>query len=123
MSISKTWRRIAFATLIVVSSCAAATLAQQLPQISSPMVEHTRPHPRITDPAPEGQREKLEVGTLFVPNGVKKKSPLFIHFHGDQLIPEIAARSAKSVVISVQLGAGSGVYAKAVCRSQNCWAA
>lgn len=77
------------------------------------MVEHTRPHPRLPETAPEGQREALELGTLFVPKGVKKKAPLFMHFHGSPLIPEIAAaRVGKVAVITMQLGTGSGVYGK-----------
>ena len=81
-------------------------------QNPSPMVEHTRPHPRLPDAPPDGQREPLELGTLFVPRGVKKAGPLFIHFHGGPLIPEIAAARNKVAVISIQLGSGSSVYGK-----------
>lgn len=90
---------------------AAAPLAQAQ-QNPSPMVEHTREHPRLPEVAPEGQRETLELGTLFVPKGVKKKATLFMHFHGSTVIPEIAAARAKSAVISMQLGTGSGVYGR-----------
>jgi hypothetical protein len=98
-------------TWLGVAIVAAAPRAQQL-QNPSPMVEHTRPHPRLPEIAPEGQRETLELGTLFVPKGLKKKAPLFLHFHGSALIPEIAAARNKAAVISMQLGTGSGAYAK-----------
>jgi hypothetical protein len=98
--------------LLAAGLPAAAPLAQQA-QNPSPMVEHTRPHPRLTEEAPAGQREALELGTLFVPKGVKKKARLVIHFHGGALIPEVAAaRLGGTAVISMQLGSGSGAYAK-----------
>jgi hypothetical protein len=40
--------------------------AQQA-QNPSPMVEHTRPHPRLAEARPPGRREELALGTLFVP--------------------------------------------------------
>jgi hypothetical protein len=90
--------------------------AAQQGQNPSPMVEHTRAHPRLKEEKPEGRHEKLEVGTLFLPAGLKAegKVPLFVHFHGAAWLPEVAAaRHGKTAVLSVQLGAGSGVYAKA----------
>lgn len=105
-------RHLAVTTLLCLSLCAAIPLAQQS-QNPSPMVEHTRAHPRLPDVAPEGQREPLELGTLFVPKGVKKKARLVIHFHGGPLAPEIAAaRIGGTAVISMQLGTGSGAYGK-----------
>src|SRR5438132_447408 len=80
------------------------------------MVEHTRSHPRLKPETPPGRREKLEIGTLFLPAAVTLdgKVPLFLHFHGSTWLPEVAAaRHGKTAVISVQLGSGSGVYAKA----------
>lgn len=104
--------RIAVLTLLAVGLSAAMPLAQQA-QNPSPMVEHTRPHPRLTQEAPPGQREALELGTLFVPKGVKKKARLVVHFHGDESIPEIAAaRLGGTAVISMQLGSGSGAYGR-----------
>ena len=35
------------------------------------MVEHTRAHPRLEQETPPGRREKLELGTLFLPAGLK----------------------------------------------------
>jgi hypothetical protein len=71
--------------------------------------------PRLKKEVPEGQRDKLSIGTLFLPKGVKGagKMPLFIHFHGGDWLPEAAARDhANTAVLSVQLGSGSAVYAK-----------
>jgi hypothetical protein len=80
------------------------------------MVEHTRAHPRLKQESPAGRREKLEIGTLFLPAKLKPqaKVPLFIHFHGATWLPECAAaREGNTAVISLQLGSGSGVYARA----------
>src|SRR5258708_19941839 len=43
----------------------------QQSQNPSPMVEHTRVHPRLKDETPPGRREKLGLGTLFLPAGMK----------------------------------------------------
>lgn len=91
------------------------TASAQQPQNPSPMVEHTRSHPRLREETPPGRREKLELGTLFLPENLKGKTtaPLFLHFHGGTWLPEVAAaRIGNTAVISVQLGSGSGVYAK-----------
>ena len=84
-------------------------------QNPSPMVERTRPHPRLKKEQPAGRREKLTLGTLFVPSGLKMEGtlPLLVHFHGSDWLPEVAAaRLGKSAVISVQLGSGSSTYAR-----------
>ncbi len=90
-------------------------LAQQS-QNPSPMVEHTRPHPRLEKPAADlpGRHEKLSAGTLFVPANIvgRKNLPLFVHFHGGGYVTELAARKLGMAVISVQTGSGSGTYAK-----------
>ncbi len=87
----------------------------QQPQNPSPMVEHTRTHPRLKEDHPTGRREKLELGTLFLPAKLKLKStpPLLIHFHGGTWLPEVAAVRVNTAVISIQAGSGSGVYARA----------
>ncbi|HEV2689536.1 MAG TPA: hypothetical protein VGV35_13325 [Bryobacteraceae bacterium] len=92
---------------------AVACFAQQL-QNPSPMVEHTRSHPRLRQESPAGRREQLSTGTLFIPENVRsaKRLPLFVHFHGGAWVAEIAARDRRSAVISVQSGTGSGTYAK-----------
>jgi hypothetical protein len=94
---------------------AAPALAQQS-QNPSPMVEHTRAHPRLKQGKPPGRREKLELATLFLPARLKAgdRIPLVIHFHGGTWLPEVAAaRHGKTAVLAVQLGSGSGVYARA----------
>jgi hypothetical protein len=79
------------------------------------MVEHTRAHPRLKEAKRDGRREKLELGTLFLPAKLKVegKVPLFIHFHGGTWLPEVAAAmDGRMAVIGVQLGSGSSTYAK-----------
>lgn len=102
-------RQIIFLFLLAVPSFA------QQSQNPSPMAEHTRAHPRLKQETPPGRREALELGTLFLPAKLKLKSPvpLFIHFHGGTWLPEVAAAQVgKTAVISIQLGAGSGIYAR-----------
>jgi hypothetical protein len=87
----------------------------QASQNPSPMVEHTRAHPRLKQETPPGRREKLELGALFLPEKLKLKSsvPLLIHFHGGTWLPEVAAaKTSKTAVISIQIGAGSSAYAR-----------
>jgi hypothetical protein len=93
-----------------------SNLAAQQPQNPSPMVEHTRAHPRLKQDAPPGRRETLGLGTLFVPAKLKVKAtlPLFIHFHGGTWLPEVAAaKEGRRAVLSVQIGAGSARYSDA----------
>jgi hypothetical protein len=97
-----------------------AELPAQEKQNPSPMVEHTRAHPRLTKQEPKGRRLKLQLGTLFIPENLKTESklPLFIHFHGSTWLPEVAAAKNGNAVISVQLGSGSGVYARALASAE-----
>ncbi len=85
-----------------------------VPQNPSPMVEHTRTHPRLSVPPPEGRHEKLSLGTLFVPAKLqsKSKAPVLFFFHAQGLVPEVAGARNNMVVVSAVLGAGSRVYAK-----------
>ena len=78
------------------------------------MVEHTREHLRLPQQSPEGRREKLSLGTLFVPAKLQSKSqaPVLFFFHAQGAVPEIAAARNNMVVVSAVLGAGSRVYAK-----------
>jgi hypothetical protein len=97
------------------SLCLFATVAAMPQQQNpSPMVEHTRAHPRLAQEAPPGRREKLTTGSLFIPAKLlkAKRMPLFVHFHGAHWLAEVAARDARSAVISVQTGTGSSTYAK-----------
>ena len=110
--------RIVAASLLAAVSATVFT-AEPLPpfapsaQNPSPMVEHTRPHPRLKEERPAGTRIPLKVGTLFVPESLPPgAAPLFIHFHGATWIPELAAAKRSHAVIAVQLGSGSAAYAK-----------
>jgi hypothetical protein len=89
-----------------------ATAFAQQPQNASPMVEHTRAHDRLVEETPPGKREKLDVGTLFIPVGLSARAPLLLFFHGDTWIPEVAAKSNRMAAISVLAGEGSGVYTR-----------
>jgi hypothetical protein len=89
-----------------------AAHAQQA-QNPSPMVEHTRAHLRLTEQTPPGHREKLELGTLFLPEGLKAKgAPLLFFFHGGGWVPEVAAARNKTAVVGIQAGAGSASYTR-----------
>ena len=103
------------ASIGVLMIALAAAAFSQAAQNPSPMVEHARAHPRLKQESPAGRREKLELGELFIPANLKRKSvvPLFVHFHGGTWLPQAAAAKAgDTAVIAVQIGAGSGAYAK-----------
>ncbi len=78
------------------------------------MIEHTRSHRRLENRLPEGRREKLSLGTLFIPRKLKLKSPvpLLFFFHSPEFIPEIAAEKNGMIAVSITIGAGSSAYAK-----------
>ena len=100
-------------SILAVFLFVAEVDAQSKGQNPSPMVEHTRAHPRLKEERPAGKRIALKVGTLFLPEKLPAGDvPLFIHFHGGTWIPEVAAAKVSAAVISVQLGAGSTTYAK-----------
>lgn len=84
------------------------------PQNLSPMVEHTRAHPRLAQVTPQGRRIKLNLGNLFLPAKLKLTSatPLLFFFHGPAWIGELAAQENATAVITMQLGSGSAVYAR-----------
>jgi hypothetical protein len=86
-------------------------------QNPSPMVEHTRKHERVPQTQPPGRRAKLSIASLFLSAGSehKKAVPLVVHFHGPDWLAESAAVKWKKrvCVVTVQLGAGSGVYSQA----------
>src|SRR5579872_1104731 len=97
------------AALLLVGAASA-----QQPQNPSPMVEHTRAHQRLREETPPGRREKLDLGELFVPAGLRgrKSVPLLLFFHGGTWLPEAAAARSRVAVIAIQAGAGSGTYAR-----------
>jgi hypothetical protein len=82
----------------------------QMAQNPSPMVEHTRAHPRLKEGHPAGRRETLELGTLYLPKD-RPRAILFF-FHGGTWLPEVAAARHKMAVVSVQAGTGSGTYSR-----------
>src|SRR5438876_3953375 len=97
--------------LAVLACCLTSPALAQQPQNPSPMVEHTRAHPRLTKESPPGRRIPLTLGTLFLPEKLNRdgKVPLFIHFHGATWLAEVAAAARGTAAIAVQLGAGSAV--------------
>ena len=104
--------------LFFAQAAAAQTAAPPpAPQNPSPMVEHSRRHQRVAQIEPEGRRVKLSIGTLFVSQGAEhaKMLPLLIHFHGPDWLAESAGVKWKKkvCVVSMHLGAGSGVYSRA----------
>jgi hypothetical protein len=78
------------------------------------MVEHTRAHPRLPPQSPPGRREKLDLGTLFVPANLKTAggAQILFFFHGGTWLPEVAAAGNQVAVVSVQAGSGSAAYAR-----------
>jgi hypothetical protein len=92
----------------------AAGLCAQQAQNPSPMVEHTRAHPRLKENSPPGRREKLSLGTLFLPARIKSGSAaeVLFFFHGGTWLPEVAAAQNRVAVVAVQAGSGSGTYVR-----------
>lgn len=78
------------------------------PQNPSPMVEHTRDHPRLKEERPNGKREKLAAGTLFIPQAItgQKEAALLIFMHGGSWIPEVAAAKHGMAALVIQRGDG-----------------
>ncbi len=103
--------------LLAQAPATAKNPASQAPsaaaQNPSPMVEHTRAHPRLNQQSPPGDRYPLPLGTLFVPQGLRRDRPatLLFFFHGGDWLPELAAsQQHQMAVVRVQAGAGSGSY-------------
>ncbi len=105
---SRVLRDVAF-----VLAAALNVWAQQA-QNPSPMVEHTRAHLRLKEESPPGRREQLELGTLYVPAGLRIKTgvPVLLFFHGGPWLPEVAAARNRMAAISIQAGSGSATYAR-----------
>lgn len=78
------------------------------------MVEHTRAHLRLHEETPPGRRVTLDLGTLFVPAGIKAHTgiPVLFFFHGGSWLPEVAGVRNRVAVVHIQAGAGSGTYAR-----------
>ena len=104
---------LVFALLVIAPTSGVS----QPGQAPSPMVDHTRPHPRITQIEVSGQRidlKTLKGARLFIGSHVNPNQPvpLLIHFHGAPWLIErhVALKLPKAALITVQLGAGSSAY-------------
>ena len=97
--------------LLLACALAFPAARAQQAQNPSPMVEHTRAHPRLKEQSPPGQRYNLELGTLFIPAHTHPSTLLFF-FHGGDWLPEYAAARNRMAVITIQAGNGSGSYAR-----------
>ena len=103
-------------TLILFASVLAIPQTQQSP---SPMVDHTRPHPRVAQTETPGRRvdlKSLKGARLFIGPRVNPNQPvpLLIHFHGASWLVEqhVARYLPRVALITVNLGAGSSAYRK-----------
>jgi hypothetical protein len=80
------------------------------------MTETVRRHERVPKTEVKGQRWTLSVGTLLLPESARVRDTiaLYIHFHGAPWLPEwsVQQQDRNAAVLTVQLGAGSGVYAQ-----------
>jgi hypothetical protein len=100
--------------LLRVEWVCAVLLAAQMAQNPSPMVEHTRSHPRLKQETPAGRRDGLELGTLFIPRTLHRNAlPLLVFFHSGDWLPEVAASRNSVAALIVQMGGGSGTYSRA----------
>lgn len=102
------------------AACALALLVMgqsPLPQNPSPMTDTTRPHPRVAEYEPRGRRLPVGRGTLFIREGVRPgdRATLLVHFHGAPWLMEhhVARLRAPVMLLTYQLGSGSGVYGAA----------
>lgn len=92
---------------------------QPVVQSPSPMIDNTRPHPRISHSEESGLRidlKTLKGSRLFAGPKVNKKGlvPLIVHFHGAAWLVEshVARNAAKAALVTVNLGAGSSAYGR-----------
>lgn len=81
------------------------------------MTEIVRRHERVPKTEVKGKRWTLSTGTLLLPDSARVRAaiPLYIHFHGAPWLAEwsVNQHDRHAAVISVNLGAGSGVYSQA----------
>ena len=100
--------------MLVILLAAVVGLAQAAQQNPSPMSDSTRPHPRIERYEVPGRRVPLSTGTLYLADRFKASQTvdLVVHFHGAPWLVEHHARAVarNSVIVTVQMGAGSRVY-------------
>ncbi len=106
---------------LIIPAFAAGFAVAQTPQPAaqnpSPMADTTRVHRRVNQTEVKGRRWTLSVGTLLLPAGARVGAtmPLIVHFHGAPWLAEWSAarHNRRTAVISINLGSGSGVYARA----------
>lgn len=105
------------ALLITLLLLVSGPATLQTPRARSPIVDQTRPHPRIPQTDAAGRRpdlKSLKGARLFTSPGINpnKPVPLLIHFHGAPWLIEthIARYLPKAALITVQLGSGSSAY-------------
>jgi hypothetical protein len=92
-----------------------ALLAAEQKRLGDPAAREGQPrHERLPKEEPRGRREKVSLGTLFLPEGLDagRPVPLFVHFHGPAWLPEVAACRSRAAALSVNLGQGSAAYAR-----------
>lgn len=110
-------RRLASAARVGLLMGLATTAHAQYAQNPSPMSDTTRPHPRLVESRPAGERATLTLGELYLSTRATARDrlamPLVVHFHGASwLIEQHVARSAShAALVTVNLGAGSSRYA------------
>ena len=120
MSPLSQWKSPAcFLPLIAWLLLAAGQALSQQPSVQnpSPMVDRTRPHPRIPQTEAIGRRvelKSLKGARLFVGQRFNPKRPasLVIHFHGAPWLIErhVSRYLLSAALITVQLGSGSSAY-------------
>jgi hypothetical protein len=90
-------------------------LAQMTPQHPSPMSDTTRPHPRVDRYDVPGRRSALSVGSVYISPDFDPGAPrpLVVHLHGAPWLLEhhVRERAPQAVLLTVQLGGGSRIYA------------
>lgn len=114
------WPQVLMCLTAIFGMTAGPSLAQSpaspMPQNPSPMVDTTRPHPRIEKQEVPGQRLPLSIGTLYLSPQfrVRRRIPLIVHFHGAPWLMEyhIIHSLPGVALVTVQLGAGSGIYSR-----------
>jgi hypothetical protein len=111
----KAWIGLLVASVLIAS--VRANPQAPAPQSPSPMVDHTRPHPRIPQLEANGRRvdlKSLKGARLFIGPHVNPNKPvsLIVHFHGAPWLIEqhVARYLPRAALITVQLGAGSSAY-------------
>src|SRR5215472_14503750 len=108
-----------FCPLVAWTLLAANPALPQQPatQNPSPMIDHTRPHPRVPQTEANGRRidlKSLKGARLFIGPRVnpQKPLPLMVHFHGAPWLIErhVTSYLPHAALITVQLGSGSSAY-------------